>query len=147
MVLCLSQENHTVGHPCRLGVLVDGEFSCVSDASWQRSLDYAHDTLVAEVRLEHPYTKEPLSVSPLTWSHAALVLTVHEHLHQQKSDPPGSLGFAWGEAGGQMAEPGSARLREPPSGIPTRCRGWRARVWAISEAGQGVVTAAEKIAP
>jgi GH15 family glucan-1,4-alpha-glucosidase len=28
----------------------------------------------------HPYTNEPLSVSPLTWSHATLVMTVQEYL-------------------------------------------------------------------
>jgi len=28
----------------------------------------------------NPYTHEPLSVSPLTWSHATVVLTVHEYL-------------------------------------------------------------------
>ena len=28
----------------------------------------------------HPYTKAPLSVSPLTWSHATLVLTVREYV-------------------------------------------------------------------
>jgi GH15 family glucan-1,4-alpha-glucosidase len=31
----------------------------------------------------HPYTNEPLSVSPLTWSHATLVLTVHEYLEKR----------------------------------------------------------------
>jgi GH15 family glucan-1,4-alpha-glucosidase len=33
----------------------------------------------------HPYTNEPLSVSPLTWRHATLVLTVHECLDRLKS--------------------------------------------------------------
>ncbi len=56
----VGQENHTVGHPCRLGVWVDGEFSWVSDANWQRSLDYAHDTLVTEVKLEHANLKVKL---------------------------------------------------------------------------------------
>jgi glucoamylase len=28
----------------------------------------------------HPYTNAPLSVSPLTWSHATLVATVQEYL-------------------------------------------------------------------
>ena len=31
----------------------------------------------------HPYTNAPLSVSPLTWSHATLVLTVRELLAKQ----------------------------------------------------------------
>jgi GH15 family glucan-1,4-alpha-glucosidase len=28
----------------------------------------------------HPYTNAPLSVSPLTWSHATLVMTVREYV-------------------------------------------------------------------
>lgn len=32
----------------------------------------------------HPYTGEPLSVSPLTWSHAALVTTVHAFLQARE---------------------------------------------------------------
>ncbi len=32
----------------------------------------------------HPYTNQPLSVSPLTWSHAAFVATVLEYLNKQK---------------------------------------------------------------
>jgi len=31
----------------------------------------------------HPYTNEPLSVSPLTWSHATLVQTVQDYLEKQ----------------------------------------------------------------
>jgi hypothetical protein len=30
----------------------------------------------------HPYTNQPLSVSPLTWSHAAFVTTVLEYLNK-----------------------------------------------------------------
>jgi GH15 family glucan-1,4-alpha-glucosidase len=33
----------------------------------------------------HPYTNEPLSVSPLTWSHATLVTTVLEYLEKRKA--------------------------------------------------------------
>jgi len=50
----VGQENHTVGHPFRFGVWVDGRFHWVGDAGWQRSLDYAHDTLVTMVTLYHP---------------------------------------------------------------------------------------------
>jgi len=32
----------------------------------------------------HPYTNQPLSVSPLTWSHAAFVAAVLEYLNKQK---------------------------------------------------------------
>lgn len=33
----------------------------------------------------HPYTNEPLSVSPLTWSHATLVTTVQEYIEKRKA--------------------------------------------------------------
>jgi GH15 family glucan-1,4-alpha-glucosidase len=35
-------------------VWVDGQFRWVDDAGWQRTLDYAHDTLVTRVTLRHP---------------------------------------------------------------------------------------------
>ena len=31
----------------------------------------------------HPYTKQPLSVSPLTWSHATFVATVLDYLAKE----------------------------------------------------------------
>jgi GH15 family glucan-1,4-alpha-glucosidase len=34
----------------------------------------------------HPYTNAPLSVSPLTWSHATLASTVHQYAHWQNLD-------------------------------------------------------------
>lgn len=47
----------------------------------------ARHTLQSGVMAEqvHPYTGAPLSVSPLTWSHATLVLTVRELLAKKKS--------------------------------------------------------------
>jgi GH15 family glucan-1,4-alpha-glucosidase len=50
----VGQENHTVGHPFRFGVWVDGAFRWVSDSGWERTLDYVGDTLVTEVTLRHP---------------------------------------------------------------------------------------------
>jgi len=50
----VGQENHTTGHPSRFGVWVDGQFRWVDDASWQHTLDYAHDTLITQVTLHHP---------------------------------------------------------------------------------------------
>jgi oligosaccharide amylase len=45
----------------------------------------ANHTLPSGVMAEqvHPYTNEPLSVSPLTWSHATLVTAVREYLARQ----------------------------------------------------------------
>jgi glucoamylase len=48
----VGQENHTAGHPCRFGFCVDGHFSWVGP-DWQRTLDYAGDTLMTHVRLHH----------------------------------------------------------------------------------------------
>jgi glucoamylase len=50
----VGQENHTAGHPSRFGVWVDGQFRWMDDAGWQRTLDYAHGTLVTQVTLYHP---------------------------------------------------------------------------------------------
>jgi len=50
----VGQENHTNGHPSRFGVWADGQFRWVSDDAWQRTLDYAHGTLVTQVTLHHP---------------------------------------------------------------------------------------------
>jgi oligosaccharide amylase len=49
-------------------------------------LDWVADhTLRSGVMAEqvHPYTNEPVSVSPLTWSHATLVMTVEEYLKKR----------------------------------------------------------------
>jgi GH15 family glucan-1,4-alpha-glucosidase len=36
----------------------------------------------------HPYTHAPLSVSPLTWSHATVVMTVREYLAKRAALNP-----------------------------------------------------------
>jgi oligosaccharide amylase len=50
----VGQENHTAGHPFHFGVWVDGQFRWVDNVGWQRTLDYAHDSLVTQVTLYHP---------------------------------------------------------------------------------------------
>lgn len=45
----VGQENQAEGEPSRFGVRVDSPFSWVSDENWDRSLDYAGDTLVMTV--------------------------------------------------------------------------------------------------
>jgi GH15 family glucan-1,4-alpha-glucosidase len=44
---------------------------------WVADRDLRSGVMAEQV---HPYTNEPLSVSPLTWSHATLVMTVQEYL-------------------------------------------------------------------
>ncbi len=47
----VGQENQTAGHPCRFGIWVDGQFSWTTDAGWERTMHYEHDTLVTDVHL------------------------------------------------------------------------------------------------
>jgi len=49
----LGKENHTVGHPCRFGVFVDGRLSWVDGPEWERQIGYEPDTLVTDVTLTH----------------------------------------------------------------------------------------------
>src|SRR3989442_7963162 len=49
----VGKEDHTIGHPCRVGIWVDGCFSWFSDEGWSRSSRYRADTLVSDVVLEH----------------------------------------------------------------------------------------------
>ena len=46
-------ENHTVGEPCRFGVWIDGKFSWINDAGWERAIDYEHETLVGDTHLRN----------------------------------------------------------------------------------------------
>jgi glucoamylase len=50
----IGKENQTNGHPCRLGVWIEGQFRWIDDASWQRTLHYLPDTMVTDVRLVNP---------------------------------------------------------------------------------------------
>ncbi len=47
----VGMENHTVGGPCRFGVWVDGRFTWIADASWEKHIDYEHETLVGATTL------------------------------------------------------------------------------------------------
>ncbi len=50
----VGKENHTIGHPCRTGVWVDGDFAWFADAGWMRTIRYRPDSLVGDVTLENP---------------------------------------------------------------------------------------------
>ncbi|HET6516589.1 MAG TPA: glycoside hydrolase family 15 protein [Thermodesulfovibrionales bacterium] len=47
----VGSENHAQGHVFRVGAWVNGAFSWLDDAGWERSLDYEDDTLVARIEL------------------------------------------------------------------------------------------------
>src|SRR4051812_34546500 len=49
----VGKENHSEGHAFRFGVWVDGAFAWVSDTSWNRRLEYVHETLVTRVTLRN----------------------------------------------------------------------------------------------
>ncbi len=83
----VGQENHTIGHPCRFGVWADGKFSWVSDAGWQRALDYVHDTLVTEVTLKHPDLNLELVCNDVVDFHEDLYLrrvVVHNRANRER---------------------------------------------------------------
>lgn len=50
----VGQENHAIGHPFRMGVWVEGQFRWFDDPKWTCSMQYQADTLVSDVKLEHP---------------------------------------------------------------------------------------------
>jgi len=50
---CVGRDNNTVGHPSRVGVWVNGQFSWLHDPGWEREMNYLPDTLVTDVRLQH----------------------------------------------------------------------------------------------
>ena len=43
----VGMENHVIGHFCKLGIWVNGQFSWI-DSSWEKKLAYKQDTLVTE---------------------------------------------------------------------------------------------------
>lgn len=47
-------ENHALGHPFRVGVWAGGRFAWVGDQGWHGTRRYLAETLVTDVRLEHP---------------------------------------------------------------------------------------------
>ncbi len=49
----VGQENHTLGEACRFGIWVDGAFSWISDAGWERRIGYEYETLVGDTDLRN----------------------------------------------------------------------------------------------
>ena len=70
----VGQENHALGHPFRTGVWVDGQFRWFDDGKWQRSLKYQPDTLVSDVRLEHPDLNVALQFTDMVDFHEDLFI-------------------------------------------------------------------------
>jgi glucoamylase len=70
----VGQENHTEGHPCRLGIWIDGKFSWIADEGWRRELRYLHETLVTEVRLVNDELRVELLCNDTVASHENIYL-------------------------------------------------------------------------
>ena len=50
----IGKENHAMGHPWRVGLWLDGEFSWLNRGSWTLNRNYLADTLVTAVTATHP---------------------------------------------------------------------------------------------
>lgn len=70
----VGQENHALGHPFRTGVWVDEQFRWFDDARWQRSLKYRAETLVSEVKMEHPDLKVSIQSADMVDFHEDLLI-------------------------------------------------------------------------
>ncbi|MDQ1273275.1 MAG: hypothetical protein QG591_1905 [Planctomycetota bacterium] len=57
----VGKENHTIGHPFRMGVWVDGQFSWMG-GEWQKTLKYKEDTLVTDVKARNDRLKIELQM-------------------------------------------------------------------------------------
>ena len=72
----VGQENHSLGHPFRLGFWVQGEFRWMGDEGWNRDLQYEKGTLVSQVAVSHP----ELAIS----ANIADTVDFHENLFLRK---------------------------------------------------------------
>ncbi len=57
----VGKENHTIGHPCRMGVWVDDQFGWMGP-EWQKTLKYKEDTLVTDVKARNDRLKIELQM-------------------------------------------------------------------------------------
>src|ERR671939_188166 len=65
----VGKENHSEGHPFRLGLWVDGAFSWISEKGWTRELLYMPETLVTEVRLSNETLEVEITSNDAVDSH------------------------------------------------------------------------------
>ncbi len=94
----VGSENHANGHVFKVGLWVNGAFSWLDEDSWERTLDYEDDTLVAKIQLvnkslgietvmrdtvdfhENIYVRE-ITVKNLASKFAELRLFFHQDFH------------------------------------------------------------------
>ncbi len=82
----VGQENHALGHPFRTGVWVEGQFRWFDDGKWQRSIKYQPETLVSEVRLEHPELRVAIQSADMVDFHEDLFVRKMEISNQETRD-------------------------------------------------------------
>jgi glucoamylase len=82
----VGQENHALGHPFRTGIWVDGQFSWFEDGKWQRTLKYLPESLVSEVRLEHPDLRVAIQSADLVDFHEDLFIRKMEISNLESRD-------------------------------------------------------------
>jgi glucoamylase len=70
----VGQENHALGHPFRMGIWVEGLFYWFDDGKWQRALNYRPETLISEVKLEHPELNVRVKFSDMVDFHEDLFI-------------------------------------------------------------------------
>ncbi len=70
----VGQENHALGHPFRTGLWVEGQFRWFDDNRWQRSLKYQTETLVSDVKVDHPDLKVSIQCTDTVDFHEDLLV-------------------------------------------------------------------------
>ncbi len=83
----VGKENHSEGHAFHFGVWVDGVFSWISEAGWQRELRYEKETLVTDVRLTNDKLKLEIICHDAVDFHENIFLRhliIHNHATQPR---------------------------------------------------------------
>ncbi len=82
----VGQENHSLGHPFRLGIWVDGDFRWIDDDGWERDITYVHGTLVSDVELTHADLGVVITVSDAVDFHENLLVRRFDIENQSDRD-------------------------------------------------------------
>ncbi len=82
----VGQENHALGHPFRTGVWVEGQFRWFDDSKWLRTLKLQAETLVTDVRMEHPDLSVIIRSADVVDFHENLFIRRMEITNQETRD-------------------------------------------------------------
>lgn len=70
----VGEVNHTLGHPSRFGVWVDGQFSWLGSSEWAKSLRYQDGTLVTHVTATNPKADIELIINDTVYCQKNILL-------------------------------------------------------------------------